>query len=219
MVSHSLIKIPFVLDFSNLQFDTTVIFIVSILLAITVNAEAQAFMATVLGDAPPRPKDRFHFNPLFHMDLSGLLCFAVAGFGWPRQPEIEADNFKRPGLGLILVKFAGPAANLMLASITGSILWLMGHWGLEDQVFSILLAVNLMVFTASFLPIPPLAGATLVSFLFPRRFKSAPPVIRLAKGLPYLFVAALLVIRENEWNLLNAWLYPAVTAMFDFISG
>lgn len=219
MDPHSLIEIPFVLDFSNLQFDTTIIFMVSILLAITVNAEAQAFMATVLGDARPSPKDRFHFNPLFHMDLSGLLCFAVAGFGWPKQPKIEMDNFKRPGLGLILVKFAGPLANLMLASITGSILWLMGNWGLEDQVFSIVLAVNLMVFVASFLPIPPLAGATLVSFFFPRKLKRSPHVNRLAKSLPYLFVAALLVIRENEWDLLNAYLYPVVTAMFDFISG
>ncbi len=219
MNPHSLIEIPFVLDFSNLQFDTTIIFIVSIFLAITVNAEAQAFMATVLGDARTNTKDRFHFNPLLHMDFSGLLCFAIAGFGWPKQPEIEMDNFKRPGLSLILVKFAGPAANLMLASITGSILWIMGRWGLEDQVFSIVLAVNLMVFTASFLPIPPLAGATLVSFFFPRRLKQSPHVNRFAKTLPYLFIATLLVIRENEWNLLNSYLYPVVTAMFDFISG
>jgi Zn-dependent protease len=219
MVSHHLIEIPFVLDFSNLQFDTTVIFMVSILLAITVNAEAQAFMATVLGDARTNAKDRFHFNPLCHMDFSGILCFAIAGFGWPKQPEIEMDNFKRPGLSLILVKFVGTAANLMLASITGSILWIMGRWGLEDQVFSIVLAVNLMVFVASFLPIPPLAGATLVSFFFPKKLKRSPYAHRLAQSLPYLFVAALLVIRENEWNLLSSWLYPVVTAMFDFISG
>ena len=87
MVYPNLSELPFILDFSNLQFDTTVIFIVSILLAITVNAEAQAFMATVLGDTQVKAKDRFHFNPLGHMNLSGILCFAVAGFGWPQTAE------------------------------------------------------------------------------------------------------------------------------------
>ena len=68
-------------------------------------------------------------------------------------------------------KFAGPFANLMLASITGSILWIMGNWGVEDQVFPIVLAVNIIMFVAGFIPIPPLAGASLVSFFFPENLK------------------------------------------------
>lgn len=211
--------IPFVLDFSNLNFDTTVIFIVSILLAITVNAEAQAFMATILGDSQTNAEDRFHFNPLAHITLSGILCFAVAGFGWPKQPKIYVENFKRPDLALILIKFAGPFANLMLASITGSILWIMGKWGVEDQVFPILLAVNIIMFLAGFIPIPPLAGASLVSFFIPKKLKYSPHVKIVLKSVPYLFVAALVLIKVNDNNLLNSYLYPAVTAMFDFISG
>ena len=215
----TLIHLPFILDFSNLQFDTTIIFIVSILLAITVNAEAQAFMATLLGDAQTQAEDRFHFNPLGHINLSGLLCFAVAGFGWPKQPKIHTKNFKHPGLYLILVKFAGPFANLMLASIAGSILWIMGNWGVEDQVFSILVAVNIIMFVTGFIPIPPLAGASLISFFFTKQAPPSSSKTRFMETVPYLFVAALAWIKLTHGNLLDVYFSPVFTAMFNFISG
>ncbi|ACN15963.1 conserved hypothetical protein [Desulforapulum autotrophicum HRM2] len=215
----NLTHLPFILDFSNLQFDTTIIFIVSILLAITVNAEAQAFMATLLGDAQTQAKDRFHFNPLGHMNLSGVLCFAVAGFGWPKQPKIHTKNFKHPDFYLILVKFAGPFANLMLASIAGSILWIMGNWGVEDQVFPILVAVNIIMFVTGFIPIPPLAGASLVSFFFPKQTNISSRSKLIFDAVPYLFVAALVWIKLTHGNLLDIYFSPVFTAMFNFISG
>ncbi|MDY0375917.1 MAG: hypothetical protein RBQ72_09325 [Desulfobacterium sp.] len=215
----TLIDLPFMLDFSNLQFDTTVIFIVSILLAITVNAEAQAFMATLLGDARSQARDRFHFNPLGHMNLAGLACFAVAGFGWPKQPVVHTKNFKHPGFYLILVRFAGPFANLMLASIAGSILWIMGSLGIEDQVFPILVAVNIIMFIAGFIPIPPLAGSSLVSFFFQNTIVSSFFLKRIIGALPYLFVISLVLVKLTHGNILNVCFSPVLEPIFNFISG
>lgn len=42
--------VPYMIDPSNLAVDAVVSFCVAALLAITINAEAQAFMATLLGD-------------------------------------------------------------------------------------------------------------------------------------------------------------------------
>lgn len=219
MENGNLIHLPFMLDFSNLQFDTTVIFIVSILLAITVNAEAQAFMATLLGDARAQARDRFHFNPLGHINLAGLACFAVAGFGWPKQPFIDTKNFKHPGFHLILVRFAGPFANLMLASIAGSIVWVMGTWGAEDQVFSILVAVNIIMFIAGFIPIPPLAGATVVLFFFQKSVVPSIYLNRALSALPYLFVAILMLLKLTRGDILNTYLSPVLEPILNFISG
>lgn len=219
MENTTLIQLPFMLDFSNLQFDTTVIFIVSILLAITINAEGQAFMATLLGDARKEAKDRFHFNPFGHMSLAGLACFAVAGFGWPKQPVINTKNFKHPGLYLILVRFAGPFSNLMLASIAGSILWIMTIWGAEDQVFSILVAVNIFMFIVGFIPIPPLAGGSLVSVFLQKTTMPSIHSRRILRALPYLLVVALLLVKLTHGNILYIYLSPVLKPIFNFISG
>lgn len=218
MPENMLIQVPFILDYSNLQFDKVIIFIVTILLSITVNAEGQAFMATLLGDSPKDSRERFHFNPLRHMNLAGMICFAVAGFGWPKQIKINTDKFKHPDIYRMMVRFSGAFANLLLASIAGSILWAFTYFGVEDQVFSIVVAVNIMVFVFNIIPIPPLAGASVVSLLIPGKLKSASGAAILSFLLPYGFVFLLIIMRINEWTILNQYLDPAVKTLFRFMS-
>lgn len=224
----SLIEVPFILNFSTPEFDKAVIFIVAVLLAITVNAEAQAFMATVLGDIRNNAKDRFHFNPLFHINLAGLICFAAAGFGWAKQIEVDTDRFKHPRLAVIMVKFAGAFANLLMASIAGSILFIMKKWALEDQVFSIVVSVNIMVFVYNFIPIPPLAGGAFLSALLPSKMRASQSGFDMDQSytrkyitifFPYLFVGIVVLMRINGWRFLNNTLDPFVRLIFQFIAG
>lgn len=217
MPANQLIPIPYLLDFGNLEVDKLIIFLISVLAAVTVNAEGQAMMATALGDVQPGSKKRFHFNPLFHLDISGILCFSIAGFGWPRPVFIESKNFNHPYLYLILSRFAGPFANLLLAGIAGSVVWVMNIIGVDDQVFSIVLSVNLMVFVFNFLPIPPLAGASLLYPLFPKNWNRVALVSE--KVFPYLLVGVFIVLKLNHMNLINDSLYPIVRAIFAFIVG
>jgi Zn-dependent protease len=217
MPANQLIQVPFLLDFGNLEVDKLIIFVISVLAAITVNAEAQAMMATTLGDIQKESKERFHFNPLFHLDFSGLVCFAIAGFGWPRYVSIESKKFKHPNTYLILSRFAGPFANLLLAGIAGSIVWVMRIIGVEDQVFTIVLSVNLMVFVFSFLPIPPLAGASLFYPLLPKRMQEKTTAT--LKIFPYLLVLFLILLKINNISIINDTVYPIVQAMYSFITG
>ena len=216
--SFSSIEIPFLLNFSALEVDKAVIFAVAVLMAITVNAEAQAFMATALGDGNSHAKDRFHFNPLLHIHLAGLLCFAAVGFGWPKQIHIATERLKHPAIALPLIKFSGAFANLILAGIAGSILWVMSQWNLEDQVFTIVAAVNIMVFVCHFIPIPPLAGATLFYGMVPEKIKKSPISRYVMRFFPYLLLSLLILIRIKARPVFESYLYPIVQTIFKFIS-
>jgi Zn-dependent protease len=168
---------PFSMDLTRIRFDDTVSFIVGVLVAVTVHAEAQAFAATFLGDAQTDNPGRFHFNPLMHLDFSGVICFLAAGFGWPRPIQMNTERFSRPRLYMLLARLAGPLANFFMASIAGSVIWLFKHYGVEDRVFGMVMAVNLTMAVYHFLPIPPLAGSAILPALFPALLKERPSQI------------------------------------------
>jgi len=167
-------SIPFSLDLTRIRFDDMVSFIVGVLMAVTVHAEAQAFAATFLGDAQTDNPGRFHFNPLLHLDISGVICFLAAGFGWPRPVMMRSERFSRPRLYTLLACLAGPLANFFMASIAGSAIWLLKHYGVEDRVFGMVMAVNLAMAVYHLLPIPPLAGSAMLPALFPSLLKEWP---------------------------------------------
>lgn len=210
------LPVPFRLDFFNLAVDDTVCFCVSILIALTVNAEAQAFAATFLGDSRSDDKGRFHFNAFLHTDIIGLLCFLLAGFGWPREMKIAAQQFSRPRLFLILSRFAGPAANLLLANIACSIIWLMSKYGAADRVFAILAAVNLTVAVYSILPFPPLAGASLVSVWIPDHAEKLRQIYH--RSGPLILLGIFVTEKLSGIKFLSVWLDPVVVSLFRWFS-
>ncbi len=164
-------SIPFCPISSYFRVDDVVSFAVAVLMAITAHAEAQAFMATLLGDAQEKNPRRFHFNAFLHLDIAGTLCFIVTGFGWPRHMPVQSERFSRPRLYTVLAYLAGPVANLLLASIAGSVVWLYQHFGTEDRVFHMVAAVNLTMSVYHLLPIPPLAASSIWPALFPNSMK------------------------------------------------
>ena len=63
---------PFIISPENLAIDAVMAFVVSVLLACMVNAEAQAFASTFLGDSRIGAKDRFNFNAFLHVGYFGV---------------------------------------------------------------------------------------------------------------------------------------------------
>lgn len=217
MIAIKNIPIPFRLDFMNLAADDTVSFCVAVLFAITINAESQAFVATFLGDARSDDKARFHFNPLLHIDILGILCFAIASFGWPKAMEINTERFSRPRLFLILTRFAGPAANLLLANIALSVVWIAGRYGNEDRVFTILFIVNVTVAVYSMIPIPPLAGASLIPVPLPNRDnKKFQQIFHLSGAL--ILTGIVLAEKFTGVKILSRWLDPVVIAVSNLLT-
>src|SRR5512135_1622063 len=102
--------VPFVLDPATLTIDSAVAFCVSVLVTVTLNAEAQAFMSNLLGDRRQDAKDRLHFNAFLHLDILGSICYLAGGFGWPRNMDLDHSKFQYPHLYMVIARCAGPVA-------------------------------------------------------------------------------------------------------------
>ena len=207
-------SIPFVPDPSHLAFDSFVSFIVSALLAIMINAEGQAWVATMLGDARPKTKDRFHFNVFWHLDIMGSICYLVGGFGWPKQVDIDPSKFKYPRLFLVLSRFAGAFANILMANVAATFVFIIKFLGMEPLVFLMVAGVNVTTAVYHLIPLPPLAASTLISVWLPDRFKN---LFRLAG--PFIIVAIFLMERVTNQGIISPYLNPLVWRMMKFITG
>ncbi len=127
--------VPFFIGPQHLAVDAVTSFGVSVLVAITINAEAQAFAATFLGDTRSGDSRRFNFNCLMHLSLLGTICYLVGGFGWPRTVDVDPGKFKHPRAYLVITRLMGPVANLVLAGIAGSLVMIMKQLEWDPRVF------------------------------------------------------------------------------------
>lgn len=210
---------PYLLDYGHLNVEQAIIFAVSALLAVMVSAEGQAFMAALLGDARPGARDRFHYNVFLHMSLLGSLSFLVAGFGWSREMTVDSSRFKRPRLGLLVSRLAGPLSNLLLASIAGSLNWILSTYGVVDQVFAMITVCNVTMAIYSLLPIPPLPGGVLLFVLLPQG-QGIDALRRCLQALgPYLLLGFFAAVRLSEWSGLDNLLTPVVKSISKLILG
>lgn len=138
---------------------------------------AHGYTARFLGDHTAEEAGRLTFNPVKHIDLTGLVSFLVIRIGWARPMPIGA-KFKDDRRGLILIALAGPAANLLAAFISykiyGQILLLLPYlpqW-LEWSALGFFKAnvwINILLAVFNLLPFPPLDGYKVLVALLPRK--------------------------------------------------
>ncbi len=167
MPTESAWPVPFFLDPSNLTIDATVAFCVAVLVAVLLNAEAQAFMSDFLGDRRPGAKDRLNFNAFLHVGVLGSICYLIGGFGWPRLFDIDRSKFEHPRLYMVLTRAAGPLANLLMASIVGSVVMIFNAFDYNPRVFMMVVGVNLTTAIYNLIPVPPLAMGQIICELLP----------------------------------------------------
>lgn len=207
---------PYLFDFSNILIDNYIAFCLGILFAVTINAEAQAFVAQFLGDVREQDKNRFHFNALRHLDLPGTVSFFISGFGWPRSVDIDSNKFARPRLHTVIIRFAGPMSNFLLASIISSISLIIEQFSIQTQMLQIVVGINLMVAVANLLPIPPLAAASVLDVFIDKKNKIFKKVFWQAG--PYVLVLLLIADRINHNIILNRFVMPIVIPLFKFFT-
>jgi Zn-dependent protease len=208
--------VPFIIDPQHLALDAVVSFCVAALLAVTINAEAQAFAATFLGDARQSPKDRFHFNAFLHLSPLGTICYLVAGFGWPRTVDIDPGKFKNPRVYTVITRLAGPIANLLLAGIAGSIASVMKMVESDPRVFLMVIGVNITTAVYNLIPLPPLAGGVLVTQLIPPQLTVVRKLFEQAG--PFLILALALLDRLQPQGIISPQIHPLITQLFNFIT-
>lgn len=209
--------VPFFLDPATLTIDTVVAFAVSVLVTVTLNAEAQAFMSNFLGDRRVDPKDRLHFNSFLHLGVLGSICFLVGGFGWPRIFDVDRSKFEYPRLYMVLTRAAGPLANLLMASIVGSIVMIFNVFEYNPRVFLMVIGVNLTTAIYNLIPVPPMAMGYLVSELMPQMEERTRTLFFLVG--PYLVLALALLERITHQAIFSPYFDPIIKSIYTYIAG
>lgn len=151
------------------MFNDWLLFLPALLIAITVHEFSHAAMADYLGDPNPRLAGRLSLNPLKHLDPIGTLMLLFFHFGWGKPVVVETSNLRHPKRDHALISLAGPASNLILASLLAIILRIfIGNWVLEiGNFFVVLILMNINLAIFNLLPIPPLDGAKIIYGLLP----------------------------------------------------
>lgn len=215
MTTRSFEAFPYVPDFSQLPPDTFISFVVSALLAIMINAEAQGWMATLLGDYDPDAKDRFHFNVFFHMSVLGSICYLLAGFGWPKPIAVNPANFRHPRLYTVLVRFTGLMANFVLANIAASLVFVIKFIELDPLVFLMVAGVNVTTAVYHLIPIPPLAAGSLITAWMPAPSPWQRRVVYYSGSA--IILAIFLAERLTGVGIISPHLDPLVRAAMRFL--
>jgi Zn-dependent protease len=209
--------VPFILDPSTLTIDSAVAFAVSVLVTVTLNAEAQAFMSNLLGDRRPDARDRLHFNAFLHLGVLGSICYLIGGFGWPRGFDIDRSKFEYPRLYMVLTRLAGPLANLLMASIVGSIVMIFNVFEYNPRVFLMVIGVNLTTAIYNLIPVPPMAMGYLVSELMPQ-MEERTRMLLFGVG-PYLVLALALAERLTHQAIFSPYFDPIIRTIYTYIAG
>ena len=209
--------VPFFLDPATLTIDTVVAFAVSVLVTVTLNAEAQAFMSNLVGDRRVAPKDRLHFNAFLHLGVLGSICFLIGGFGWPRIFDVDRSKFEHPRLYMVLTRAAGPLANLLMASIVGSIVMIFNIFEYNPRVFLMVIGVNLTTAIYNLIPVPPMAMGYLVSELMPQMEERTRTLLFLVG--PYLVLALALLERISHQSIFSPYFDPIIKSIYSYIAG
>jgi Zn-dependent protease len=159
-------------------FDPNMIFrIPALLIALTIHEYAHARAAVAMGDPTPRYYGRLTLNPIPHLDPIGLIMFWLFSFGWAKPVPINASNFNNWRKGMMIVSFAGPLSNMVVAFLTMLMVEVMGRFGYSPDyavslVFYEIIHLNLLLAVFNLIPIPPLDGSKVLMGLLPWRHVS-----------------------------------------------
>ena len=145
------------------------IFMVGLLLSISIHEFTHCYVTDKLGDPTPRIKGRLTLNPLAHLDPIGTLAIILTGFGWGKAAPYDPYNLKEPVRDAALIAAAGPASNLLIATLL-SILVKLNVGGEFVALFSIqLIFINVALALFNLLPIHPLDGSKIMRAILPQQ--------------------------------------------------
>ncbi|MFZ4515538.1 MAG: site-2 protease family protein [Acidimicrobiia bacterium] len=205
-----------------------VLYFGSLVVAVILHEIAHGAAAHVLGDATAKEAGRLTLNPIRHIDPFGSLLLPAMGaltgmpvIGWAKPVPVNSQRLRHPRRDMLLVSFAGPATNVVLAIVAAIFTRLMlglvsGSGGgvaseLVVEIPYTFAVVNLLLGVFNMLPIPPLDGSAIVELFLPDRWRDTwnrfrPFGILLLMALVFFVPSVLRSVLEPFFHALQAFI-------------
>lgn len=152
------------------------IFLPAIIIALTFHEYAHGYTAYLLGDDTARLQGRLTINPLSHLDPIGFLIMLFPPhFGWAKPVMVNPYRFNKmsPRAGMMVVSFAGPLMNIILAAVSLLVIKYLlplsnsGNVQIAVDLLKTLYQINIVLAAFNLIPIPPLDGSKILAWLLP----------------------------------------------------
>jgi len=140
-----------------------------LVVSITIHEFAHAFVADKLGDPTPRYQGRVTLDPRAHLDPFGTIAILLIGFGWGKAVQFDPYNLKDPKKETALIALAGPAANIILATLLSIIIGIFNINGIIGTAMLPIIFVNVMLAIFNLIPVYPLDGSKILLAILPKQ--------------------------------------------------
>ena len=120
-----------------------------LLFALVFHEFSHAWVAHKLGDPTAKHAGRLTLNPMAHLDMFGTLMILFVGFGWAKPVPVDSSYLADPRKDMMKIAFAGPAANLLLALLGGTIIRATGYMVAVMTMLLMLIQFNIKIGRAS----------------------------------------------------------------------
>ncbi|MDW7659514.1 MAG: site-2 protease family protein [Bacillota bacterium] len=199
--------------FQNFDLQSFLILILVLCISLSFHEAAHAWAAWRLGDDTASLQGRLTMNPLAHLDPIGSIVFLIAGIGWARPVPVNPSRFDRKvsmKKGMMLTSLAGPTANLLLATVSAFLLFMvvtitLSLAGAGASILQVLISLlqrlygaNIILAVFNLLPVPPLDGFKIFGYALPDRL-----YYRLMSYERYIGIAFLLLVFFARGTLTN----------------
>lgn len=197
----------------------TILSIAILILSVIVHEVSHGYMADFLGDRTARMAGRLTLNPLKHIDMMGSiivpLITSLGGltFGWAKPVPYNPYNLKNRRSGEFLIAAAGPASNLAIALIFGTIIRFTSA-GMTSmtpfvEISSYIVIINIVLAVFNLIPLPPLDGSKLLFSILPNQYGR---VRMMLEAYAPIFI---IVVVFFLWQLVS----PIVPSVFKLFTG
>jgi len=194
-----------------------VIVAAALVISITIHEFSHAFIAEKLGDPTPRLQGRVTLNPLAHLYPLGTLAMVLVGFGWGKPVMFDPYNLKDPKRDAALIALAGPASNLILATILAIVIRAFPNLPFSlDDIFMLVISTNVGLAIFNLIPVHPLDGGKILIGLAPRDVaREWDQVLHQYGTIILLF----LIIPFNGQSAVSSLISPIVSAIMRILIG